>query len=503
MTVTSSTLRWAGLTAALGILASPGALADEPNPPTQSPATPTGVDEAPVGESPATPAPEPAGTVVESPAPPGVASPGPATQPPANPSPLVESAPPRVVASPSPATPPPTGPARGLLAMNVYGFLNAEAERVEARGGATPYRARGRVSDGNSRFGLAGNIVLGYHVKAVWQIEGGLGSFEQGGVNDQGVQTTLVARNTFVGVEDQRLGRLVFGYNDSAYRTLVGSAGEFGGNLGLTKTGLDVWNNTSAQMSGNPDSIFSRGEERYRNSLHLDSAAYLGLRFSGSYSFDEGLRGGLVRQRYSVGLRYAFGPFMVGVGHDHRSQTGVDLDRMRFGAGFVVTGQEGASTNFTKALASVQLPTHTSVSAGYEFGSYGYYDLTPPTGTSFYVNVGTGTMQQSGALASLSQALFRQRLVLMASGGKLWSLRNAVVGAPSDYEAWQFSVGAKYMLTDSFTTYVYYTSVQNHAGQNVNLGQAPLYGNNLGTSAAYLAPGNCPSAMGVGLIARF
>jgi len=387
--------------------------------------------------------------------------------------------------------------------LKPYGFLNAEAERVVAEGGATPYRARGRVSDGNSRLGFSGTIALSYNVKAVVQIEGGLGSFEQGGVNDQGVSTTVVARNTFVGVLDQRIGRLVFGYNDSAYRTLVGSAGEFGGNLGLTKTGLDLWNNTSAQMSGNADSIFSRGEDRYKNSIHFDSRTIRGFTAAGSYSFDEAISGGRLRQRYSVGLRYERGPITVGVGHDHRSHTGVDLDRLRFGTGFFVDGQEGVSTNFYKALALVQLPRHISLAAGYEYGVYGYSDFTPPSTTQYYAQLGTGTMRQSGVLASLSKSLFRERLVLMASGGKLWKLSNAVVGLPEDYEAWQFSAGVKYMIGAQFSAYLYYTQIQNNVGQNVNLGQAPLYSSNLGTSGAYLAPGDSPRAMGIGVIARF
>ena len=390
-----------------------------------------------------------------------------------------------------------------VVTMKIYGFLNAEAERVSAEGGATPYRARGRVSDGNSRLGFTGTIKLSYNVKAVWQIEGGLGSFEQGGVNDQGASTTVVMRNTFVGVLDQRFGRLVFGHNDSAYRTLVGSAGEFGGNLGLTKTGLDLWNNTSAQSSGNPDSIFSRGEDRYKNSLHYDSPTVFGFNLAASYSFDEAITGGRLRQRYSLGLRYARGPLTVGIGHDHHSHTGVDLDRLRYGTGFFVDGQEGVSTSFYKALAVVYLRTHTSLAAGYEYGVYGYTDFAEPSTTEYYPQVRTGTMQQSGALASVSQALFKERLVLMASAGHLWGLSNAVVGLPGDYTAWQFSVGAKYMVGDHFSAYLYYTDIRNHVGQNVNFGQAPVYSNNLGTSGAFLAPGNSPRAMGVGVIARF
>lgn len=395
------------------------------------------------------------------------------------------------------------GTEQALLNVKPYGFLNAEAERVVADGGATPYRARGRVSDGNSRLGFVGIINVSYNFKAVWQIEGGLGNFDQGGVNDQGTTTTLVARNTFVGVLDQRVGRLVFGYNDSAYRTLVGSAGEFGGNLGLTKTGLDLWNNTSAQMSGNADSIFSRGEDRYKNSIHFDSRIVYGFSAAGSYAFDETIAGGRLRQRYSVGLKYSWGPIAIGVGHDHQSHTGVNVDRLRFGTGFAVDGELGVSTNFYKALAVVLLPTKTSLAAGYEYGVYGYADFTPPSTTDFYTALGTGKMQQSGAMASASQTLFRDHVVLMAAAGKLWKLHNAVVGLPEDYEAWQLSVGVKVMLGDRFSTYAYYTDIRNHAGQNVNLGQAPLYSDKLATSGAYLAPGNDPRAMGVGLIARF
>jgi hypothetical protein len=91
----------------------------------------------------------------------------------------------------------------------------------------------------------------------------------------------------------------------------------------------------------------------------------------------------------------------------------------------------------------------------------------------------------------------------MASAGKLWKLRNAVVEMPEDYEAWQFSAGIKYMVNAQFAAYIYYTQIQNNIGQNVNLGQAPLYSDKLGTQGAYLAPGDSPRAMGVGVIARF
>jgi predicted porin len=147
----------------------------------------------------------------------------------------------------------------------IYGFLNGQLESVQATGGATPYNTRGRVSDGNSRLGFRGNIGVTDDLKGIWQLEASLNNFDQGGVNTRGESSSLSSRNSYVGLESKRFGTFVVGNNDSVYRSLIGSGGEFGGNLGLTVHGLDVWNNTSAQMTGNADSVFSRGEARYKN----------------------------------------------------------------------------------------------------------------------------------------------------------------------------------------------------------------------------------------------
>ena len=64
----------------------------------------------------------------------------------------------------------------------IYGFLNGEIESVKAEGGATPYGSRGRVSDGNSRIGFAGSICIKGDVRGLWQIEGSLNNFDEGGI---------------------------------------------------------------------------------------------------------------------------------------------------------------------------------------------------------------------------------------------------------------------------------------------------------------------------------
>ena len=386
------------------------------------------------------------------------------------------------------------------LQWKLYGFLNAEVEQVGAPGGATPYGNRWRVSDGNSRLGFAGSYALGEDASALWQLEGALNAFEQGGTDDKGTSAVIVSRNSFVGVEHARIGRLVVGYNDSVYRGLIGSGGELGGNLGLTTLGLDLWNNTSAQVSGNPDSVFSRGEARYKNSIHYLSPDAI-VRVGASYGIDEAVANGKHRDRFSAAVRLKAAGFQLGAGFDYQANTGVNTDQLQQALGVRLDGEPGVATYYYKAVASYTAPTGTYVGAGWERSNYGFTQFIPATSTTPYGQTNTGTMHQDALMLSLAQGL--GKLTVMGSVGFLGGLQGSLYFPASDYKATQLSLGAKYDFNEHFASYVYGTSIKNEAQQNANLGQAPLYTNNVGTAGAYLAPGNDPHAVGVGLIARF
>ena len=282
------------------------------------------------------------------------------------------------------------------IQTKIYGFLNAEVESVDADGGATPYERRGRVSDGNSRLGFSGSIAIDETARGLWQLEGSLNNFDQGGVNDQGASETLTSRNSFVGIEDDRYGRLIVGNNDSAYRSLIGSGGEMGGNLGMSSHGLDLWNNTSAQMTGNATSIFSRGEARYKNSVHYFSPTIAGFSAAASVGFDESLANGANHDRYSAALKYAIGDFEIGAGFDRQRNTGADILRQQDGFGFQVDPQTGASTTYLKLVASYKLPTHTYLGLGFEQARFGFSEFDPPSAGSIVPTVLAGHMTQSG-----------------------------------------------------------------------------------------------------------
>jgi predicted porin len=403
--------------------------------------------------------------------------------------------------------PAPAARADSPLQVRPYGFLNVELEWVRALGGATPYTSRMRISDGNSRLGIGGSLELTPDAKVIVQLEGFLNDFEQGGIDDLGHSATLESRNSFVGVEDRRFGRLLVGYQDSAYRSLVGTGNDFGGNLGLTALGLDVWNNTSAAVSGGFSSLFGRGEARLKNSIHYFSPDVFGLRLAASYGFDEALTDGGRRDHLSVALLYCFEGLKVGVGFDHQANTGVDGDHLQRGLGFQTTAVDDVSTNFYKVIASYTFPTQTYLGFGYERSVYGFANFVQPAPGQVYLPLAEGAMSQGGAMLSVAQGLGLVApgladVTLMASFGKLGGLSNAIVGSGADYAASQLSVGAKYAFNSSFMLYVYFTRIDNQPQQNLTMG-TPVFSNQTGTDGAYLAPGDKPTAGGAGMIARF
>jgi predicted porin len=386
------------------------------------------------------------------------------------------------------------------LSVHLYGFLDAEIEWARAIGGTTPYTSRMRVADGNSRLGLFGSYQLTPSTEIDVQLEGFLNNFEQGGINDLGQSATLESRNTYIGVVDKRFGTLLAGNFDNAYRSLVGTGNSFGGNFGLTELGLDLWNNTTAAMSGGFASLFGRGEARLANSVHYRSPDIFGVRIAASYGFDEAEAQGGRRDHLSAAALYSAYGFKLGVGFDHQANTGVDAGALLLGQGMQVTAVNDVATNFYKAIISYQAPTGTYVGFGYERSVYGVSYFTQPTFTSITTPLTLSTMSQGGAMASAAQAI--GDLTVMISFGKLGPLGYSIVGSAADYQATQISLGAKYAFDKSFMAYCYFTRIDNNPLQNLNLG-APIYSNNLGTSTAFLAPGDKPTAGGVGMIARF
>jgi predicted porin len=228
---------------------------------------------------------------------------------------------------------------------------------------------------------------------------------------------------------------------------------------------------------------------------------YYGLQVGGSYGFDETQGTNTNRSRYSLAAKYSIGALTVGAGFDRQKNTGVDTIALNEGFGFRTGDVDGANTDFWKVVGTYRLPTNTTVGLGYEQGKYGYQTVSVPTASNFYAGVINGQMKQNSVMASVAQDV--GNATFMASVAKLGKLQKTTFAKPTDFGATQFSIGAMYNLNRWLSPYVYFTKVSNRSQQNVNLGQAPLYSNNIGKDDAFLAPGNSPRAFGVGIIARF
>ena len=210
---------------------------------------------------------------------------------------------------------------------------------------------------------------------------------------------------------------------------------------------------------------------------------------------------GLKHDRYSAAVKVAVKGLELGAGFDRQENTGVDVDKLQQGYGFGVDAQPDVATSYWKVLAGYHFPFGTYVGAGLERASYGYALFVPASASNPYSYVQNGSMSQRGAMFSLAQGI--GPATLMASYAKLGSLTNAVVGTGADYQGRQYSLGGKWDFSDVFAVYAYYTEIKNHAQQILDLGQSPLFGNDLGTPTAFLSPGTSPSAAGLGAIVRF
>lgn len=242
--------------------------------------------------------------------------------------------------------------APAMADVTIYGFISAGVESVKATGAANSaddVKSTTRISDENSRIGFKGNEDLGNGLKAIWQVEQSLRHFENGGTDEKGNTATFATRNSFVGLESADFGKVLLGYNDTAYKS-------------LTDIGLNAGSNTTADNAGST-SIYSRGETRLKNSVHYLSPTFAGFKAGVSYGVDEtrteNSTGRTNAQRLSVAGNYTLGGLQVAAGWDRQ------YDKGDYKA---ATTSKGDNTDFYKLTAGYKFATGTFVGAGYEWG---------------------------------------------------------------------------------------------------------------------------------------
>jgi len=338
-------------------------------------------------------------------------------------------------------------PAVAQAEVTIYGFMAASVDSAKATGNgdaAKDYKRSTRVNSDNSRIGFKGSEDLGNGLKAVWQVESSLAKYDTGEGN------VWAGRNSFVGLSDATLGTIVLGRFDSAYKR-------------LTDTGQDLMVNTSAGNQG-AKNIFSRGEDRYTNSISYTSQNWNGLVASASYKADEADGN---NNRWSVAAQYTLEGLKVGLGYDQ--QKNVAAADTTFAA-----VKDLKKNEFYKLSASYKI-ADTLLIAGYEWARG-----DAKVGSDLKQDDWTVGVQQNFGKASV-------RLSYSALG-KLDGALSA-----DDYKASQWVLGGTYSLSKTVLAYAYATKIDNKAKANVK-----FQVNQLDNGA-----GNDPQAIGAGLRVNF
>ncbi|WP_159877693.1 porin [Aquitalea denitrificans] len=363
--------------------------------------------------------------------------------------------------------------------VSIYGYIGVAIDSASATGGSSSKPRYTRLSDANSRIGFKGFEDLGNGSKAIWQVESSLRDVTQGGSNDWGQTATLASRNSFVGLDNRDWGRLIAGYNDTAYKTLVGSVSDFG---------IDVMGNTAADTWGTGPGyyqIFSRGETRLKNSVHYTSPLLGPVQLAASWGVDETQTNGSNKTRLDLAAKYSNGPFKLGLGWDHQN----DVAGYAGGAYGSAATAPGKSIDYYKLIAAWQFSTGTLLGAGIEQGRY---DATS----------GGSRMRQTAWTVAVSQSV-NERLALKASWNELGALHNTTLDQADDFKAHQWVVGATYALSRKTSLFSYYSVIHNGAAQNVNLGFSPVVTGSNASDTVVLADGSCVRVLGIGLGTAF
>jgi predicted porin len=199
----------------------------------------------------------------------------------------------------------------------IYGTLNVDVERVEARGAVPP---RNRVTQNSSNLGFRGEEKIGGGLAAIWQIESGV-AVDAGG-------SSIASRNTAVGLKggwgSLRLGqwdtpyKVISGITDPMYFTGITYTGALIGTPGFGVGPVTI----GAPGASSANASFER---RQGNSVQYWSPAFAGATFRFAYSANESRTANLNPQIFSGSLEYERGFFSLGYAHErHQDYFGAD-----------------------------------------------------------------------------------------------------------------------------------------------------------------------------------
>jgi len=165
-----------------------------------------------------------------------------------------------------------------------------------------------KMDSSNSRMGFRGDEPLGGGVKAFFQIEQRI-LVDTGG-------TQLASRNTYVGLESERLGAVKIGGFDTVYKE-IGDALSF---LGVS-SGNFVSNSNVLSKQGFGSNAAGSFHLRRINSIRYESPFYDGVQALVQYSPDEAKTSSRNAFLWSLGVVYDSGPWYGALAYELHNDT--------------------------------------------------------------------------------------------------------------------------------------------------------------------------------------
>lgn len=124
-----------------------------------------------------------------------------------------------------------------------YDFVNT-GDGTTTANGAAPLKGTSKqvVSSNVSRFGFKGTEDLGEGLSANWQIEQQINF-------DDAAKATFASRNTYASLKHEGLGTLLFGINDTPYKTSTERLNMFRDNIGDNRSLIGAPKNASGSLA--------------------------------------------------------------------------------------------------------------------------------------------------------------------------------------------------------------------------------------------------------------
>jgi predicted porin len=350
--------------------------------------------------------------------------------------------------------------------VTIYGTLNVDFERVEAKDSAfngPELDPRNRVSSNSSNIGFRGTEDLGNGLKAIFQCESSA-NIDNGGAG-------LCTRNTHVGLSGG-WGTVFYGQWDTPYKFVSLSQDAWyatGIAAGATIWGTPGFGVLTSTASGTPGAIGAAAnasfDVRRGDSVQYWSPNWAGFAFRLMYSANEGkssdpsgLPGNVELDPYTWGgaVTYTNGPLYLNAAYERH----VDFFGLNSISGFGVTAAAVGATNDSSEDTGIK------VGAGYRFGNT---TLNVIWERLEYENDG-------GAAGNLEE--YERDMIYVSLFHKIgnWTIRayyafadeaecdlvgggNCVFENDTDAQAW--AIGASYSLSKRTDLYALYTTVDN------------------------------------------